>query len=284
MNMFEKAIKNAIISYFDSIGISYDTSDTSFDKIFEQYMNTIDKWIPPQPRKVLISKELLAKINAFTDEQKQIVNYFKGLFESGKDINGHLSRLIYNSDKYDKLLMLWDIRHIHLNIIEAHTNNEMRLNRSDNLLFVRVTEDTVYFIDIEKHDKAHVFSMFSLLKIVQNNWEFLLTKHSDIIKTDFEITNDEMLEKCFNANINCFIYKINESYYSVGAKAQTLAGTSLDNALKYGELQKCLNKIYPKPPIYPKDVECILHHKKDYFCDLTWMEGSAQKSFSIRSK
>ena len=93
-----------------------------------------------------------------------------------------------------------------------------------------------------------------------------------------------MLEKCFNANINCFIYKINESYYSVGAKAQTLAGTSLDNALKYGELQKCLNKIYPKPPIYPKDVECILHHKKDYFCDLTWMEGSAQKSFSIRSK
>lgn len=58
MNMFEEAIKNAIISYFDLIGISYDASDTSFDKIFEQYMNTLDKWISPQPRKVLISKEL----------------------------------------------------------------------------------------------------------------------------------------------------------------------------------------------------------------------------------
>lgn len=284
MNMFEEAIKNAIISYFDLIGISYDACDTSFDKIFEQYMNTLDKWISPQPRKVLISKELLAKINTFTDEQKQKVNYFKGLFESGKNINGHLSRLIYNSNKYDKLLMLWDIRHIHLNTLEAHTNHEMRLNRSDDLLFVRVTNDAVYFIDIEKHNKPHVFSMFTLLEIVQNNWEFLLTKYSNIIKTDFVITDDETLENCFKANLNYFIYKIKGCYYSVEAKIQSLSGTSLDNMLKYDELQKCLNKIYPKPPIYPKNVKCILHHKKDYFCDIAWMEGSNQKTISIKSK
>lgn len=179
---------------------------------------------------------------------------------------------------------MWGIYHIHLSNIEADSYGAMKSNRADKLLFAVIKEDDVYFIDIEKHNKEYVFSMFNLLKIIKNNWEFLLYEHKDIVDTVNAVYDDKTLYELFKANINYFIYKIEGKFYSIGLNGLTGAGTSMTNQLKFMELQRCLNKIYPKPPIYATQIKCTLKYSTDYFCDLDWMEGNIPQHFAIRSK
>lgn len=125
--------------------------------------------------------------------------------------------------------------------------------------------------------------MFRLLEIIQDNWEFLLYKHEDTIDIEY-VANDEDLYTLFKANINYYIYKIKNNSYSIGINAQTMAGTSMKNQLAYSNLQRCLQEIYPKPPIFPSDIKCFLHHSTNYFCNLQWREGKKEKSHAIKSK
>lgn len=277
MNNFEQAIKQAIIEYFEQKDIGY--VDDSFNSIFHQYMNILDKYIQPKPYTVKISSQLQEKMKESTELSEKI-NYFKSLFQSGNDVHGHQSRHIYRAEFYDKLLMLWNIHHLHLNCTEANTDDEMRHNRSDTLLFVLVKDDKVYFIDIESHNKDHVFSMFRLLEIIQDNWEYLLFKQKDVVDISF-IADDSMLETLFKGNLNYYIFKIKDSFYSVGINTQTMAGTSINNQLAYGDLQAFLRRIYPEPPICPTNIKCVLHYSKSYFCDLEWNEGNRPKRYTI---
>lgn len=281
MNNFEQAIKKAIIEYFNQAEIKYSESD-SFNSIFHQYMSTLDKWVKPQKYIVHLSNQLQNRMSTDTELNEKIL-FFKNLFQNGQNINGHQSRKIYEAEYYDKLLMLWDIHHLHLNCTSANSDAEMRHNRSETLLFIMVRDNDAYFIDVESHNRAHVFSMFRLLEIIQDNWEFLLYKHTNINDISY-VADDEALNKLFKANISYFIFKIKDGFYSVGTNAQTMAGTSLNNQLAYNQLQKCLRHIYPQPPIYPQDIKCILHHSKNYFCDLQWKEGNKERFHSIKSK
>lgn len=201
----------------------------SNSKIILQYMNALQKTIRPKPRKVIYSKELREKIDTKyfgnenddyiienADEIIDLVKHFKQMFEEGKDINNHLSGEIFSSNRQDMLFNTWNIKHIHLNKVEAGSKSAMKRNRSEFLLFCVVKEEKVYFIDVRLHPDGNEFSSYSFLEILYNN---NLMEEVGFFRDDryvpgslnIQITRDEDIYTIYNkchSNV-CFDFKGN---------------------------------------------------------------------------
>lgn len=243
-----------------------------FDEAMNEYLNYLDRWIVPKKRRVFLSDNIIeAKI---TNKE---IDYFIKLFENGEDINGHLSRKIYDSDFYDKLLTHWDIHHLHLNTVSACTNLEMKKNRSSILLFFIIRNDAVYFIDVEKHNKNCVFSMFRLLKIIKENWPFLMQKIPIVsIPEENIITRDEDFKRLFDSNVNYFV-SIDDDIYMMKF-GSTLAGTSLENRLNINNLKNRLRTISKTIESDIKNIVVeLLYPNKNQIMKISWTQDGTTK-------
>lgn len=268
--MIENCIQEEICNFLNNKEITHCCEN--YDDALNEYLNYLDRWIIAKKRKVILSKEIEE-----AQKTNESIFYFIRLFEEGADVNGHLSRKIYDSDYYDKLLTHWCIHHIHLNTKEAHSNSEMKKNRSDMLLFFLVADDFVFFIDVERHDKECVFSMYKLLCIIKNNWPFLMQKIPVVsVPKENVITRDEDFQKLFKANINYFISFENDLYMlSFGS---TLAGTSLENRLLINNIKKKLWLIFKnqKNTISEMKVELLYPHREPLM-KISWIENGITK-------
>ena len=162
-------------------------------------------------------------------------------------MNGHLSANIYYSDmsikdkrspiyrkSRDYLLDDWGIYHIHLNEKEAKTEQEMRSdktnkekgNRSEYLLFIKISDDKIYFIDILNHNKENVFSDQELLETLDKNWHFILEKYlMPKVSSVNRLTNNEIEQTRKNGGF--ILYQINNKvYYPIGGGLNS-AGTNI---------------------------------------------------------
>lgn len=270
MNVFENAIYESIKQYFLSNSIRYNETD-DFMLMVIKYLNSLEKHIKPVRRKVHISDNLVSNPD-FANE----IDTFKEKFENGEDMNGHLSRKIYNADFYDNLLNSWHIYHFHLSMITANTNAEMASNRSDTLLFAYVGENDVYFIDIAEHNRQHVFSMFSLLETGQRNWEqiFEPLELKDIISLNNVVTNDSELSILLKNHIN-LVYKINGKYYFTNLGVSTI-GSKTEHTRYFFQLSKTLSGLFPSIPEYPTNVVFTLSGGINPFGELEWNVGTHQ--------
>ncbi|MBF4696064.1 hypothetical protein [Fusibacter ferrireducens] len=231
ISMFEKCMITEIEKFYKDNNISYKINSSFNDKIID-YINLRKKWISPKRREILVSKELNKKIreNLIDFRTKEALVYIQNKIRKGENINGHLSRSIYRSDFYDVLLLQWGIFHVHINKKEAKNSREMKKNRSDELLFIMIENDIVYLIDIEKHDKKHVFSMFRLLQIISTNWIELIKKYElkDCIAGTMKplITCDKDIEMMWKAKINIG-FEINGKTYLLWDKGVNSAGSGM---------------------------------------------------------
>lgn len=158
--------------------ISYSAESNSYDTILA-YLTATEKWITQQQRHVHLSTELKEKMQKkkFYDDEKveeaeeikRLIEHFENLFRLGKNVNNHLSSQIYTSKRQDALLNSWNVKHIHLNELEAESKSAMKRNRSAWLLFCIVNEEDVFFLDVRAHPQKEEFSSFSLLKIIHHN-------------------------------------------------------------------------------------------------------------------
>lgn len=267
MNLFEKAICDSIKQYFISNSIRYNEVD-DFQLMLIQYLNSMYKHITPIRRNVHISDNLMLNSD-YTEE----ITAFKEKFENGEDMNGHLSRKIYNADYFDALLNSWNIYHFHLSMVTANTDSEMAINRSSTLLFAYVGENDVYFIDIANHSQQHVFSMFSLLETGQRNWEeiFEPLELKDIISLNRVVTNDSELGTLLKNHIN-LVYKINGKYYLTNLGVST-TGSKTEHTRYSIELSKKLKKLFPRIPEYPTNILFTLSGDVNPFGELEWNVG-----------
>lgn len=281
MTMVERAIANEIYKYFKEQNIKKNVID-DFVEVLSAYYHHIKKWIHPHKRQVVISKELQLKINENQIDNKYIIaiEKFKDKFEDGLNMNGHLSKQIYNSKFYDKLLICWRIHHLHLDITEAHNKREMTKNRSNMLLFCIIVYDRVYFIDIESHKKDYVFSMFNLLDIIYNNWISLIENYElkGVEEVYPVIKEDKDIYELREANIN-IVYELKGKYYSF--LGLNTAGTSIEDTIKIMKLRRNIIERLPKPPLFMTNVEFNINRNNLLEGNLSWNEGECRKTLGV---
>lgn len=215
--------------------IKFSEDKNDFGIILE-YLNFKEKLITPLPRTVIFSKELNTKINnkIFISETKELIYYFKDLFEKGSDINNHLSKSIFSGIQQDILFNNWNIKHIHLNKKEANSKEEMGENRGDFLLFCIIIEKYVFFLDVREHPHGAGFTSYSFLEIISNNgWMQYIgfSELNDIIDITFKVTNDSDIYKLYNAHVN-IIFKLGNKFFIHvnGVRSSGDKGKNVDRA------------------------------------------------------
>lgn len=100
--------------------------------------------------------------------KKRVVEIQKRI-EKGLSIKPFLSKGSSRIKNKDYLLYDWNIYHLHLGKLDM--KNSKFSSRTNELLFIYVTEESIYFIDILNHES---FTEKKLLSIIRSNWPFLL--------------------------------------------------------------------------------------------------------------
>lgn len=136
------------------------------------------KKISSKPRKVLKPESFECPPNLHL-----AISQIEQNFLSGKDVNGYLSRNSKLSSKHDYLLYDWGIHHLHFD--DVYYSGLTKKQRSSELLFLRVTDSTVYFLAVSDHQ---AFAELGLLEILNENWP--------------EVTNQFKLVGDFEASVS----------------------------------------------------------------------------------
>lgn len=236
-----------ILSVLDELSISHGAiSEESKDFAAEAFLlwkNSMRKRVEICPRKVNISSELWEKMSSpdFAAETK-LIEAFTSKMESGEDINGHLSKLIYDADKWDYLLNQWNIRHLHLCEIPANNKLEMSKNRSALLLFFIVTKTDAYFLDVRPHPKGSGFTAIDFLKLAEHNgWIDLCGGMlcENIIPGSVQpsITSNDDVYFFFKEHLN-MPFEVNQKYYFF--MGTTSFGNKVEDTFLWNQFQKKL--------------------------------------------
>lgn len=125
------------------------------------FFNKLRKNIPNRKRKVLKSNEFICPEQKTTELEAFIQD-----IENGHDINPYLSTNINQSQKLDNLLNSWGIHHFHFDKCTSKLKN-----RSNELIFGKVIQDAIFFINIYKHNSWHDTE---ILEIINRNWPALV--------------------------------------------------------------------------------------------------------------
>lgn len=139
-------------------------------EIIASYFNFKHKIIQRRVRAV----EFSAGLNAKADSLKVggVLRIIERRFKEGGDVNPFLSKGAFRPEDHDYLLNDWRIHHLHLNAAKKHPRDYFNA-RAPWLLFVHVTNETAFFIDIRSHSENYVFAQRDLLRIVRDNWPAL---------------------------------------------------------------------------------------------------------------
>lgn len=199
--------------------LGYVTQRNDTRSLLTGLINLQDKTVSIKKRNVYVSKELRIKEieNPYDDYLKQVRSKFK----IGKDVNPHLSKMSLKPQKKDLLLYDWGIHHLHLN---NQFDDKGFIERSDYLLFFMLKEDDVYLIDVTKHqlEDRTEFSQQNLLKIVKNNWSYLLEpfKMKGVIGLSQPI-NDKSHSILRNSGVLTFVEIEGEVFMPMGGGIST---------------------------------------------------------------
>lgn len=225
---FENDIREQMIKLLkENCNSNFNEKNTTLQLLIS-YFNSVNRRIYPKPRKVLISNKITKIITTNKIDGHNSIKEIKAIdalkkfvlkFENGEDMNGHLSKNIYYSNLFkangggtrdwksrDYLLDDWGIHHIHLNFKDAFNEKDMKNNRSNYLLFIRITDSIIYFIDVKKHETID-FNNLELVETMDKNWPYLIKGMPINIKSTDILSNIDI--KNIRKNHQLAIYNIN---------------------------------------------------------------------------
>lgn len=131
------------------------------------FFNALAHRPPVTPRRVLVSREFACPLACQAG-----VDLIKDKSERGEDLTPHLSMAIEkDSDVGDRLfndalLNDWGIHHLHLGTTPDPRNPSF-VARTDDVLFARITDDTLYMIAVMPHGN---WARQDLVEIIHRNW------------------------------------------------------------------------------------------------------------------
>lgn len=235
---FKNDLRELIVKEFDRYGIAY-THTNDVYKLLCNSLNIRQKLISTNIRKVHISNEL--KKRSIPKETKDICVELNAKFQKGDDVNPHLSKLIFKSDKPDLLLNDWRLHHIHLSN-KKKNKSDFFFKRADFLLFALVGENNVYFIDIVGHKTTNVFSRKDLLRIINNNWPEILEPRVMSINGSGSTYSDEDIDELRKAGINAVIEIDGKCILSPGGGTSSV-GTNFHHTMQAKEILKRIEEL-----------------------------------------
>jgi len=104
--------------------------------------------VEPARRKVFQSQEFTCPI-----EHAKGLDALKQAFESGADVSLHMSKRLDEPLYKDMLLNDWGVHHFHLG---DGLDTDGFIKRTGPVLFARVTEDSVFMIDVKGHPESRL--------------------------------------------------------------------------------------------------------------------------------
>ncbi len=152
-------------------------SSDNVEEHLRSFFNIEQKTIEQRPRVVSLSKEL-SQHPLFLNEKNDVIKNLIQKIEKGEDINVYLSHMRKNTRHYDTALIKLGVYHLHLGgKIEKRGSRKGLIKGTKSLLFAKVTESTIYFIDILNHDTTKGFLNRKLLNTLYKNWPLLLEEY-----------------------------------------------------------------------------------------------------------
>ncbi len=251
------------------------------------YLNWRRRFIRQQKRRVLYSKELYQ--NKKFKKYKKIISKIEYKLKNAEDIIPYLSKGIIEkpyikdsksqSRDKDNFLNAFNIHHLHLGDINLNKNSKYGINfveRTQDLLFILLKENKVYFLDILEHD----FYIESLFKIIKNNWSYITEPYrlhgilsSKINRTKTE--NKELLKAgvATMVEIDNELYALNELVTSghnrndvqdVGKLLSVLKNCEYNLLTNHNMILNSINELFNKD-IAKLDIKIIIKEGKLYF-------------------
>jgi hypothetical protein len=226
-----------------------------FARLLNVYGNWRSRFPSPRPRLAHVSSVLAAK--ALPAEHTAVLQAIEDTISAGGDLHPYLSRRVtfayepesaaptrkrqHRSD-LDLLLADWKVHHLHLS---TALDADGFVQRTDDLLFAMFTPDDAYLIDIQPHGN---WTNPSLVETVVRDWpeEGLVMSADIVVGLDNSFTADETAA-LRNAGVTRFM-EIDGRIY-LPRSGQTLAGTSLDVALRRMQLISVLDEMRRHGPL-----------------------------------
>lgn len=163
-------IDDILSEFYKEIGINY-TIEKGKSTNLTRYFNLRLKLIETRPRKVYISKESVP--NIFLSKNRSNILKLLENIRNGIDVNPHQSRQFLNPDYHDMMYNDWAIHHLHLSHIKKRENDYFN-ERTGELLFLKVFENNAYILDVKHHKDKNVWSNTDIIRLIRNNWNYLL--------------------------------------------------------------------------------------------------------------
>lgn len=241
-------IKQSIKEEFNLYNVEIDTN-MQFKEIMFDYLNWRSRFIKTVPRKVFFSKEI--KRNLHYKKYKKVIEKIAHKIKKGESLSSFLSKQVVhspyrqNSNSYapdkDNFLNAFGIHHLHIG--EIYDNKETKgvrfVKRNNELLFIFIKEDRVYFIDIGEHN----FGNLNLIRTIKRNWENLLKPYE--MNYALDISNkgrsDKDIEQLLQAGITVMVPIDNKGYT---LNAITTSGHNSNLHMFLNKLIIELNKLY----------------------------------------
>jgi|GEM_PF-1845046 len=210
------------------------------------HSNWSQRTVSPRPRQVHYSSEIYS--NQYYNDKKTVIEILKQKFLAGNSIRPYLSRGIKNifiendtSSSSDKDLMLneWGIHHLHLG---ENLEPDGFIERTPAVLFCKIMNNDVYFIDILDHGNGHLpWTEKKLLEIIQANWPELMKPYEmkDVIDLSYHASNEDH-HKLRRSGISTNL-KIGDKFYSPPTGGITLNGYSMLSSLNIILFRKLIN-------------------------------------------
>jgi len=209
----------------DQYGI--DPSAVSGWEIVRLFLNFQLKLIKQIPRNVVMSKKI--QNSSYGVSIKEALAPIEHKFRVGDDVNPHLSKGILRGEYTDALFADWRIHHLHLNT-GFDKRDKRFVRRSDDVLFITISDDTAYFIDIRPHNpkrEPYVFEQKALLQTIVDEYPYVLEpyKIKGAVGLEDEVNDAEQIKE-MRRGVNV-IHKINGAVYRPLGGGITIAGTSV---------------------------------------------------------
>jgi hypothetical protein len=162
------------------LGCRPDTIPTG-EAVLDAFVNVFHRMIEARPRTFERAPEVASRSGDVAALEAKI--------RRGDDLKPHLSRRLLDAAHNDALQNDWGIYHLHLG---ATLQPDGFVERTDELLFVRVTDAAIYGLAIAPHGR---FGDTQLLEIVHRHWPQQLRPYvMKAVSVSPDLTSDEIAE------------------------------------------------------------------------------------------
>lgn len=187
MDLFND-LKVTIQNDLTALGVQFGANATVEDILVLRY-TLMRKTIRPRQYNLHQSAEFQAALANCSPTEKAAMAAIFAKFQSGTDVNGHLSKDSTDPYKVDGLLYDWGVYHLHVSNTKQNPTQKF-FDRVGPVGLVKVTQTDAYFIDIRQHGAGNqlLWTQQAIIEIIDRNWPTLLDPFTLNSATDVDQT------------------------------------------------------------------------------------------------